>query len=592
MNEPLIRYEPDEAPPHGLAAGLAAQSVALTLSGIVLTPAIVLRAGGVDAATLAWAIFAALIVSGITTILQARPIARMGAGYVLFMGTSGAFIAVSIAALQAGGMALLMTLVVLSSLAEFVFAARLSALRRIVTPTVGGITVMLITVTIMPIAFSMLSTAPGTLAANAPYGAAGAFLVTLSVTVGLTLFGGQKLRLWSPLVGLALGTAVAWQQGLVNVAPIHAAEWIGAPAIAWPGLDLTFDSKFWILLPAFIIVTLVSAIETYGDGIAIQQVSWRRPRAIDYRAVQGAINADAVGNLLSGVAGTLPNTTYSTSISTVEMTGVAARRVGVYGGVLFIALAFSPKLAALLLAVPDPVVSAYMVVLMVMLFMHGFAMAAREGLTAERMLVIGLALWLGIGFQGQSIFAAHLPNWAANLMNNGMTAGTIIAVLLTALIQMRRGRARHIDADLSMSALPAGRALVLRQAEGLGWDREHLARLELVLEEALACLIDQIDEAGTRAGSGTAPRRLRIEVRAELGGIELALITGPAGSNFGDRPVDQLSDARVDDMESDGDALIRSTSFRLLSTMADQVKHQQFHALDVLTLLVQPRAPR
>ena len=151
MNEPLIRYEPDEAPPHGLAAGLAAQSVALTLSGIVLTPAIVLRAGGVDAATLAWAIFAALIVSGITTILQARPIARMGAGYVLFMGTSGAFIAVSIAALQAGGMALLMTLVVLSSLAEFVFAARLSALRRIVTPTVGGITVMLITVTIMPI---------------------------------------------------------------------------------------------------------------------------------------------------------------------------------------------------------------------------------------------------------------------------------------------------------------------------------------------------------------------------------------------------------------------------------------------------------
>jgi hypothetical protein len=177
-------------------------------------------------------------------------------------------------------------------------------------------------------------------------------------------------------------------------------------------------------------------------------------------------------------------------------------------------------------------------------------------------------------------------------MNNGMTAGTIIAVLLTVLIQMRRGRARHIDADLSMSALPAGRALVLRQAEGLGWDREHLARLELVLEEALACLIDQIEVADTRVESGIAPRRLRIEVRAELGGIELALITGPAGSNFGDRPVDQLSDARMGDMQADGDALIRSTSFRLLSTMADQVTHQQFHALDVLTLLVQPRAPR
>ncbi|MGA1675215.1 MAG: uracil-xanthine permease family protein [Pseudomonadales bacterium] len=585
MNEPLIRYEPDQSPPHGLAAGLAAQSVALTLSGIVLTPAIVLRAGGVDAITLAWAVFAALVVSGITTMLQARPLGRIGAGYVLFMGTSGAFIAVSIAALEAGGMAMLMTLVILSSLVEFMFASRLGALRRVITPTIGGITVMLITVTIMPIAFGMLSTAPGTPAANAPLGAAAAFLVTLAVTVGLTLFGGPRLRLWSPLVGLALGTAVAAQQGLVNVAPVLSADWIGVPRLAWPGFDLEFDQRFWALLPAFIIVTLVSAIETYGDGIAIQQVSWRRPRAINYRSVQGAINADAVGNLLSGLAGTLPNTTYSTSISTVEMTGVAARRVGVYGGVLFIALAFSPKLAAILLAVPDPVVSAYMVVLLVMLFMHGLAMATREGLTAERMLVIGLALWLGIGFQGQLIFADHLPEWAANLLNNGMTAGTLVAVFLTLAIQLQRGRARRLETELSMSVLPDAHALVMPHAEALGWDREHSARLELVLEEALACLIDQnLPEDAVKG------RRLRIETRAELGGIEIALVTGPAGANLGDRTLDQLPDAGTHD--ADTDAMIRSTSFRLLSTLADRVTHQQFHALDVLTLLVLPRPTR
>ena len=37
--------------------------------------------------------------------LQARPLGRFGAGYVLFMGTSGAFIAISIEVVEAGGLA-------------------------------------------------------------------------------------------------------------------------------------------------------------------------------------------------------------------------------------------------------------------------------------------------------------------------------------------------------------------------------------------------------------------------------------------------------------------------------------------------------
>ena len=73
------------------------------------------------------------------------------------------------------------------------------------------------------------------------------------------------------------------------------------------------------------VVTLVGAIETVGDGVAIQRVSQHNPRATDFRVVQGALNADGVGNLLSGLAGTVPNTTYSSSIALAEVTGIAAR---------------------------------------------------------------------------------------------------------------------------------------------------------------------------------------------------------------------------------------------------------------------------
>ncbi|MCE2453090.1 MAG: hypothetical protein J4F48_09710, partial [Nitrospinae bacterium] len=98
-----IRYEADEKPPPLLAFGLGLQLAVLCVGGIVFTPFIVVRAAGGTEDYLSWAVFAALAVCGSTTMLQAFRVGRFGAGYVLIMGTSGAFIAVCIAALAKGG---------------------------------------------------------------------------------------------------------------------------------------------------------------------------------------------------------------------------------------------------------------------------------------------------------------------------------------------------------------------------------------------------------------------------------------------------------------------------------------------------------
>ena len=140
-----------------------------------------------------------------------------------------------------------------------------------------------------------------------------------------------------------VGCAVSAPFGLFDVQAILNAQWVGVPFRSWPGFDVTPGVEFWALLPAFVVVTLVGAIETIGDGVAIQKVSQRRPRATDFRVVQGALNADGVGNLLSGILGTLPNTTYSSSISLAEVTGIGARRVGIIIGAIFVVLAFFPK---------------------------------------------------------------------------------------------------------------------------------------------------------------------------------------------------------------------------------------------------------
>lgn len=568
-----MRYEPDQSPPRGLATALAAQKVALIISGIVLTPVIVLRAGGSTAGTIAWSIFMALLVSGVTTFMQARPIGRMGAGYVLFMGTSGAFISVGVDALKAGGMALLGTLVVASSLVQFVMAGRLAMLRRLVTPTVGGTTVMLIGVAVIPIAFSLLNEVPQPIKEETPFAPLAAALLTFSVIVGLNLFGSRPLRLWSPLLGLIAGLLVCLPFGLVDTSAFEEAAWVGLPALAWPGLDLSFGEGFWSLLPAFIIVTLVGAIETYGDGIAIQKVSWRKPRAVDYRAVQGALYVDALGNLLSGLGGTLPNTTYSTSISTVEMTGVAARRVGMYGGLMLCLLAFSPKISALLLLVPNPVVGAYLLVLIVLLFMHGLQVALEDGFTLDKALVIGLSLWLGMGFQDQRIFADLIPSWAAGLLGNGMVAGTLVAVLLTALLQLKRGISKPLETGLEMRSL--GQVQAYARARTPAWDEASLQRLDLALEEALVLLVEHAQ------GTPDSAPRLRVDVRNELGVLAIEMASVPLGVNLTDLPSQSGSTEAGSE-----DFLL---GLRVLEAMVEDLRHQQYHGADFLTFRVTPR---
>ena len=452
-----VRYQADESPPIALSFGLGLQLAILCIAGIVLTPAIVIRAAGGTEAYLSWALFAAVGVSGVTTIIQAVRLGRVGAGYVLLMGTSGAFIAICVTAIAEGGPAMLATLVVISSLFQFTISRRPSLLRRILTPTVAGTVIMLIAVTVMPIVFNMLTQVPqGSIAPAAPLSA----LATIILIVGIGLKATGTLRLWAPVIGVVAGSVIAALFGLYDTGRVAEAAWFGVPTGAWPGFDLSFGPTFWALLPGFVFVTLVGAIETIGDSVAIQRVSWRSPRAVDFRAVQGAVSADGVGNLLSGLAGTVPNTTYSSSVSITELTGVAARSVGVAVGVVFIAMAFLPKALAVILAIPGPVAAAYITVLIAVLFVVGMRIVIQDGVDHRNGLIAGVSFWIGVGLQNGVIFPEYFSEFAGGLLQNGMTGGGLVAVLLTLMNQDRSGDERSRRRLLVVAHKQAGEAVL------------------------------------------------------------------------------------------------------------------------------------
>ncbi len=564
-----VRYQADEKPPTLLAATMGLQYATLCVAGIVLTPAIIVRAAGGTDEYLAWAVFGAIFVSGITTILQAQRLGRIGAGYILLMGTSGAFIAVSIAALSAGGPVLLAKLVIASSLFQFLLSARLLLLRRLFTTTVTGTVIMLISVSVMPIVFDQLTLVPE----SAPRAAGPiSFAVAIVVMVGFGLRATGMWRLWAPVAGVVAGSIVAAPLGLYRFEQVAEAAWVGAPVGGWPGLDLTFGPSFWALLPGFVIVTLIGAVETIGDAVGIQRVSWRVPRAPDYRAVQGAVAADGLGNLLSGLAGTVPNTTYSSSLSVTELTGVASRRVGMWIGIIFIGLAFLPKALAVVLAIPGPVAGAYLLVLIAVLFVLGARIAGHGGLDYRKALVIGVSFWIGVGFENDLIFSDQLGGWAASILGNGMTAGGLTAICMTAFFESTRPRRRRLETEVNSAAAARIGGFLRAQATRARWSREAAERLWSTGEEALLSLIGG-DEA-----EGAANRRLLLLARVDRQTAELEFIAAPGGRNIEDRLVLMTPEAPA--------PIENELSLRLLRHFASSVQHQQYHDTDVLTVTV------
>ena len=562
-----IRYQPDERPPAALALGLGFQIAVLTLAAIILVPTIVMRAAGASEGYLSWAVFASVAICGVTTILQSVRAGRIGTGHLVVVAASAAFISVCISAVSAGGPALLATLVLVSSFVPVAMSARLSLFQRVLTPTVSGTVIMLIPVTVMPAVFDLLADVPeGSPALAAPLSAG----LVVAVIAGIALKAAGALRLWAPVIGVLVGSGIAAFFGLYDVDRVAEAPWVGVPAGEWPGFDLDFGPSFWALLPSFLLVAVISTIRTISGAVAIQRVSWRRPRAVDFRAVQGAIMVDGLGNLLSGFAATTPNTATTVGASVTELTGVGARGVGVAAGTIFVAVAFLPKVLAVVLAIPGPVFAAYLGVLLATLFAIGLKMAVQEGLDYRKGLIVGIAFWVGVGFQNDLVFPGQVAEFAGGLLRNGVTAGGFAVILMTLFVELTKPRRSRIEAAFDLSVLPKIREFLGAFASRNGWDAAMAERLDAACEETLLTLVRQENEE---------ERRLRLVAYREGGGAVLEFVVTSRDENVQDRLAllgDEPGEAPAEE----------EVSLRLLRRLASSVRHRQYRGMDVVTVRV------
>ena len=153
-----------------------------------------------------WMVFASLLVVGVSTLdssASARPRWRRSRSSDVY----GSLFAIlfCITAVVDGGPATLMTLVIVAAVIQLIISKWLFILRRIVRPTVGGTIMMILSITLASVVFSLLDEASKIDPEEAPLTA----LATMVIVAALMLRGSAALRLWGPLIGIVGGSIVA-----------------------------------------------------------------------------------------------------------------------------------------------------------------------------------------------------------------------------------------------------------------------------------------------------------------------------------------------------------------------------------------------
>lgn len=552
---PTLRYDVNERPPLVIAAGLGLQNALFVISGAIFLPILMRSLDIVTVEQAAFLVSATLLTAGLSTAVQAIRIGRVGSGYMLFMGTSGAFFAATMDAIELAGIGFVAALALIAAPTEWLVAHFFRVLRNIFTPTVGGVVVMSVAVLVIPIALDQWQ---GTFV-DGKQGSSEFLLigaVSALVMVAMIVWAPPRFRLWSPILGLAAGSLTALATGDWHFTQTADAAIVGFPIGEWEAPTFPGTAEAFAVLGAFIIATLAGTFETVGDAIAVQKVSQRNFRQIDYESVRGSLNADAVGNALAGIMCTTPNTTYSSPTGMIPIIGVGSRWVALYGAGLMVIMAFFPVLTGFVLDLPLAAIGAVTFVTMLVLFVMGLQLAVSGGINGRTTLIIGVAFWGGFAAQNGLFFMDKIPQALEPIAGNSISASSVLAVALTALFRLTprsryrwRGRA---DAD----ELPGLLQFTQQSAQSMRLPVRAANQLEVCLEEVFTYLAEQ----------GDPDRTLRIEVSPDDSVIDVMVTDRSEARDV------EMPNIPHDLLEADADEL-SDLGLVILNQMASRINH-------------------
>ena len=420
-------YGVEDRLPAGTALLVSFQQVAAMVVGVI-TPALILS--GIlhfSADDTAYLVSMALLAAALGTALQSTRIGFVGSGLLSVTGTSFAFLQPLIVSGLAGGLPLMLGMSLATVPIQFVLAPFLPKLKKVFTPLVSGIVVVLIGRSIIPAAMRGIIEP---VSATAPAWAGGAVaLVVMASVLAAQALGRPKTRMVSILVGVVVGYLICAVGGWLH-APPASKSWITVPKV------LPFALAFrWDFVIPFAFIYVVSILEAMGDITATSQLSGLDTRGpAHWLRIRGGVLGDAVTSAVAALIGSFPSTTYAQNNGVIQITGVASRHIGKIMAAILAILGLFPVVARWVTAMPPPVLGGMALLLFGLVAVAGLRLIAHAGLDHRNSLIVAVSLGIGLGAPTQKEWLDKLPGLWKTLLESGVSAGGIAALIMNAVL--------------------------------------------------------------------------------------------------------------------------------------------------------------
>ncbi len=292
----------------------------------------------------------------------------------------------------------------------------------VMPPAVMGAVVAIIGLELAPVAVQQAGLVPMASAAGQEFSLdTNTVIVSLFTLMagilGTVLFRGF-LQIIPILLAVVAGYILAFVLGMVDTAAISNASWLALPQFQAPVYD---TNAILIIAPACIVVLAEHISHLIVTSNITCEDLMKKPGL--HRSLLG----DGISNVISGFAGSPPNTTYGENIGVMAITRVYSVWVIRGAAVLAILFSFIGKISAAISTIPVPVMGGITMLLYGVIAVQGFRMYVEQKVdfSKNRNMVLGAVTFV-IGVSGAAINIG-------TVQLKGMAFAAVVGVALSLL---------------------------------------------------------------------------------------------------------------------------------------------------------------
>lgn len=559
---PDLIYGVDDRPPLAATLFNGVQHVGV-ISINLIYPLVIFRLAGVSVPGITELLSIGLVILGVGAFVLSARVSPVGSGFMCPCTFTATYFSASALAVKMGGLPLLFGMTLFAGALEAAISRVLSRLRAFLPAELSGLVVFMIGITAGIAGVRLMFGPEAAPISNDEWQVA---TLTLAVMVALNVWGKGTAKMLCALIGLAAGYAASLLTGLFTDAQatsLAATPWLALPR---PGTaSWSFDLGIAV---TFAIASLAAAMKAVGTISMCQRMNdadWTRPEP---RSVARGVMGDGINTMLAGFAGALGTNTATPSVGVAAATGIASRRIAYATGAIFIALGFTPKVAALLAIMPRAVMAAGLLFAACFILINGLQVMTSRMLDIRRTLTIGLAIVAGSSVDIFPAIAANAPASLAPLVASSLAFATVIALALNLLFRI--GVKSTVTLRVERETIQGAAIGDFLRASGAKWG----ARPEIIARASFAAsqLVETVAENGWQSGP------LTLEASFDEFNLDLRMTYRGAPMEFPDqRPSPQ------EVMESDAGAsrlagyLLRHNADRIRASARDGLAEIRFH---------------